>query len=555
MTQSQALDILKMGKNVFLTGSAGTGKTYVINQYIDWLKQHGVAVAITASTGIAATHIKGQTIHSWSGLGIKDNLSEWDIDNLSQKEYLVKRWQSVQVLIIDEISMLSGDIFDSLDRLARAMKQDDEPFGGMQLVVVGDFYQLPPVGRGSNRPAYAFQSDAWRNSGIHSCYLQKSHRQDDDALLNILNSIRSGNFDESIYTTLGEQDEITVDDVQATRLYTHNVDVDEINNQELEKLDTDMHVFDMITTGAKKHIENITKGLLTPQRLGLKEGALVMFVKNNYEEGYVNGTLGTITEIRDGLPVVGTHDGRDIHVRHESWSIENDNGKVLAEVRQIPLRLAWAITVHKSQGMTLDAAEIDLSKAFTPGQGYVALSRVKSLSGLKLHGINQNALMMDPAVHDIDGMFQSGSEKLARRLDITPADKLKKIQDDFVVSVGGELDTKKVAKKKTDKKKSTYELTLELIGKKMDLKQMADERGCTTGTIVNHLQKLLDLGKIKHADIKQIRPDDKKIKKSMSELKNIIEDDPAIGLTALKKMFDDQFSFDELKVMMLFAGE
>ena len=190
MIQKEALDILKAGKNVFLTGPAGSGKTHTINSYIEHLKAHGIGVALTASTGIAATHIGGVTIHSWSGMGIKDYLSDPDVEALSEKKYLMDRYKNTKVLIIDEISMMSNTMFDSLDRLCRFMKGNFEPFGGMQIVLSGDFFQLPPIAKPGDKTSFVFDSKAWKESDIRVCYLETQFRQDDSSLSAVLSEIR-----------------------------------------------------------------------------------------------------------------------------------------------------------------------------------------------------------------------------------------------------------------------------------------------------------------------------------------------------------------------------
>lgn len=550
MTQKQALDILKMGHNVFLTGAPGTGKTYVVNEYIEYLEDHDINVAVTASTGIAATHIGGQTIHSWSGVGIRDNLSEWDIEAMLEKKYLWNRFDTTDVLIIDEVSMLSAGILDSLDRLAQAMRRNHEPFGGMQIVLVGDFFQLPPIGNAET--LYAFQADVWRTANIHVCYLEKSFRQDEGALWYLLQQIRNQDVDEDTHMTLSDAQEFRMSDVEPTRLYTHNADVDAINEQKLAELSTPMRVFSADERGTKKNIESLKKSLLAPEKLRLKEGALVMFVKNNLEKGYVNGTMGYIVDLDDDQIIVETYDGRRINVEAESWSVTNDDGKVLAEVIQLPLRLAWAITVHKSQGMTLDAAEIDLSKCFVPGQGYVALSRVRTIEGLKILGYNRNALAIDPNVFHHDSKMKESSEQIKRRLSVTDDSKLQQRHEDFITKSGGSLEKKK--KKKKNRKQSTQSLTGELALQKMSISEMAAERDLTEQTIFNHLQTLRDNGELTIADIEYLRPDRDTFDNDVLRVQTAMHKASDDKLSTLKHdLLDDQYSYDDLKLIMLFC--
>src|ERR1700733_9868043 len=421
MTQSEALDILKMGKNVFLTGPAGSGKTHVVNAYVQYLKSHAVDVAVTASTGIAATHIGGMTIHSWSGLGIRDTLTDYDIDDLMQRQYLYRRFEKTKVLVIDEVSMLHQHRLDLIEWICRQMKHNDAPFGGMQIVLCGDFFQLPPVTRGEvSESQFAYKADVWESSKFTVCYISEQHRQKDAAYLAILNQIRENNVTQKtvdlLKTRLGKEPENGMENgnssavPESTKLFTHNIDVDAINNRYLDLIKTPSKKYEMIWKGSSGLAETLKKSCLSPENLILKVGARGMFTKNQMEGGYVNGTLGVVEDFNNfGDPIVKTTSGMTFHVSPQSWKIEEE-GKTKAEISQLPLRLAWAITVHKSQGMSLDAMEGDLSKSFVRGMGYVALSRVRSLSGMKLLGLNDMALQVDAGVLEKDLEFQELSE-------------------------------------------------------------------------------------------------------------------------------------------------
>lgn len=413
MTQKEALNILKLGHNVFLTGAAGSGKTYLLNQYIKYLRDNNIPVGITASTGIAATHMGGTTIHSWAGMGIKDDLHERDLAELFKRPYLRKRFLNTKVLIIDEISMLHAHRLDLVDKICRAFKQNSIPFGGMQVIMCGDFFQLPPVSKkGEPEAEFVVSSRIWREMDPMICYLEEQYRQDDRALLRVLNDIRNNEVSEMTVEYLSERlDQPTKGYAKPTRLFTHNADVDAINQKHLAELPGEGKEFIMNWRGNFSLVETLKKTCLSPESLVLKVGAQVMFVKNNYEAGYVNGTLGEVIGFdKDDHPIVRTFDGDEIPVKRESWEIKEDDVEKAA-IAQFPLRLAWAITVHKSQGMSLDAAEIDLSRSFLPGMGYVALSRVRSLSGLKLMGMNQMALQVNPEVAELDRKFVAKSNE------------------------------------------------------------------------------------------------------------------------------------------------
>lgn len=420
MRQAQALSVLLSGVNVFLTGAPGAGKTYVLNEFVKRARKRGKTVAVTASTGIAATHLNGTTIHSWSGLGIRDSLSQHDLDWLGANERLKKRYNATDILVIDEVSMLHGVRLDMVNAACKLLRQNDQPFGGMQVVLVGDLFQLPPVSVGREVFDFAHLSSAWQELAPHICYISEQHRQTEDGLLNLLTALRSGDFEESHLELLNTRKGQDSHGVTVTRLYTHNRDVDSINNRHLQALQVDSKTYSMATKGAQAKVEQLIKSVLAPDKLQLKQGAEVMFVANNFAEGFVNGTRGQIIGFSETWPLVRLHDNdRIIKVEPHTWSL-NEDGRVRAEVSQLPLRLAWAITIHKSQGMSLDAAEIDLSQAFTPGMGYVALSRVRSLDGVFLLGLNPTALLLHPDIYEFDRMLKQDSAGLAARTQDVP---------------------------------------------------------------------------------------------------------------------------------------
>ena len=558
MKQKDALKILKAGKNVYLTGAAGSGKTHTLNEYISYLKNRGVSVAITASTGIAATHIGGTTIHSWSGAGINDNLDEQAVERLVQKEYLYKKFEKAKVLIIDEVSMLSSRLFDSVERICRAMKRSGEPFGGMQVVLSGDFFQLPPIAREGGKADFIHSSDAWGKMDIRVCYLDEQFRHKDSSLENVLNEMRKGDLSSASKNKLMEiceNNSASLKPIFPTRLYTHNVDVDAENERELEELEGKARVYEMSSSGKSHVADSLKKGILAPETLRLKKKAVVMFVKNAFDEGYVNGTLGTVEDFdNNGMPIVRTFSGDKIFVNQAEWTVEED-GKVLAKVEQLPLRLAWAITVHKSQGMSLDSAEVDLSKAFVPGQGYVALSRLRSFAGLSLRGLNDMALTMHPRAMEIDERLLSESAKWEKVLERFDDKEMNGMHITFLKKVGGIIDEKEIAKntiKNKEKKEmfkektSTYEKTLLLVSGKLSLAEIAKKRGMTLGTIISHLEKLkaknsslnLDAYKPKEKDLKIISEAFKKSKETK--------------ISPVYSALGGRYSYEELRLARLF---
>ncbi len=509
MQQSTALTILKTGANVFLTGEPGAGKTFVVNEYIAWLEACGINVAVTASTGIAATHIGGMTIHSWSGLGARDELTHRDLDQIASREPVVKRVKKAKVLIIDEISMLDGKLLDMVNAVARTIRQSSEPFGGLQVIVVGDFFQLPPVTRMGNQMRYAFESRGWEDARFLTCYLSEQHRQEDELFLGLLSAIRRNEVDEDHFTLLKEQTDIGYEGIEPTRLFTHNADVDVVNATKLAELKGHKASFTMSGQGNKTLVEALVKSCLSPERLELKVDAMVMCTKNNFEAGYVNGTLGRVVafDTTEGYPVIETAEGRQITIKPTSWSVAEDK-KVLAEVTQVPLRLAWAITVHKSQGMSLDAAEVDLSKAFVFGQGYVALSRVRTLMGLKMLGMNPSALNVDPKVVTMDARFKQAADDADTAFKAMDEDEVTKMHEQFVAASGGKLPTGPIVKSvkgfERVKKESTLVETHRLLREGKTPAEIAKVREVAESTIWTHIEKLLEEGVLLTSDLKHL---------------------------------------------------
>lgn len=565
MTQADALSIMKMGKNIFLTGGAGSGKTYVLNSYISYLRDHEINVAITASTGIAATHIGGMTIHAWSGMGIRESLSDWDIELLEEKKYLWDRYDKVKVLIIDEISMLSGTFLDTLDRVCRAFKrQPGVAFGGIQIIVCGDLFQLPPVTKRDEKVSQVIDSQVWNNMSLVTCYLTEQHRQDDDAFTEILNAIRKNTINEFHLEALQDRlREYDADDFESiTKLFTHNADVDAINQEALAGISEEEFIYEMTSKGKENLVETLKKSCLAPQVLRLKIGAEVMFVKNNIEAGYVNGTRGTVIDINEmDLPVVKTLAGREVIVDTETWAVE-DNGKILASISQIPLRHAWAITVHKSQGMSLDAAVVDLSKSFAYGMGYVALSRLRTLKGLHLVGFQESALSVDPRILSIDKQLQQNSDRAGARLKEFTKEALQKAHEEFIVASGGVITVKKKGKKDKEIKeklsnRKTHETTYDMLQSGMSLLQIVSERDLQLGTILEHLQKCKDSGKSLR-DFPQLSVDSEllaRVREAHEVLRNDNEPLLDMKLTPIKRYLDKSGyddSFDDIKLARLF---
>ena len=415
MDQELALAILLSGRSALLTGAAGTGKTHLLNTFIAQARKRGKKVSVTATTGLAATHLGGNTIHSWSGIGVNDHLPNNFFERLSKTRRDVI--SKTDVLIIDEISMLHDFRLDMIDKVLRTVRENDQPFGGIQLVMSGDFFQLPPVNRPNEQGGgFVVYSDAWQELRPAVLYLERQYRQNDEQLLEILTALRTGDVRRRHVEALLARTKIEPPDGDITELHTVNVDVDDINIQKLAELPGEERSYQQTTTGSKIYVENLQRSVLAPENLVIKLGALVMAVKNSPQKLYANGSIGTVVDFEPltEYPVVEFRDGRRVTMVPDIWELR-DGERKRASISQVPLRLAWAITVHKSQGMTLDAAKIDLRKAFVEGMGYVALSRVRDLDNLYLYGINRRALEVSPDALAIDEVLRQASRESVER--------------------------------------------------------------------------------------------------------------------------------------------
>ena len=554
MTQKEALAILKTGANVFLTGEPGSGKTHTVNSYVAYLREHGIEPAITASTGIAATHIGGMTVHSWSGIGVNNQLSSENLVLIAGRNKVRKRVSTAKVLIIDEVSMLSGSTLSMVDAVCRKIRESVMPFGGLQTVLVGDFFQLPPISRDGQKISFAYESDSWQRLNSKVCYLTEQYRQDDPVFLSALSAIRINRCGEEARASLAgrmRKNKDVPEDIP--KLFPHNADVDRINAEKLARLPGKPFSFSMEAHGAKSLVEFLKKSCLSPEVLELKIGAAVMCTKNSREGKFVNGTLGTVTgfDKMRGYPIVLTRGGRKIFAEPMEWTLE-EGGKIQARVAQIPLRLAWAITVHKSQGMSMDAAAMDLSQAFEYGQGYVALSRVRQLSGLYLLGLNERALEVHPEVLAKDVHFRSESEKTREAFRTMNQEELLSAHTNFIRVCGGNIAVRSVISHQSQNV-STYDITRTLALQNMSLEEIAKERNVTTGTIISHLEKLVAEKRIDPSrELLRLKPQQARFEKIKTAFEAVHRKEGKLLLSPAREMLGDDFSFEELRSVRLF---
>lgn len=578
MTQDEALKIIKTGANVFLTGEPGSGKTHTVNAYVRYLREHGIEPAITASTGIAATHIGGMTIHSWSGIGVKSRITDYDLEIIGEKERVVKRVLNTKVLIIDEISMLAKDTLDAVERVARYLRRSDEPFGGLQVILVGDFFQLPPIEKRDYQKEmeefeeptlllgekkintgglFAYNSNAWQRLSPVTCYLSEQHRQEDETFLKTLSAIRTGSVGEEHMERLKERCVETWPE-QVTKLFPHNADVDRINQTELSKLQKDERVYKMEGRGVPLLVEGLKKSCLSPEILSLKIGAKVMFTKNSPDYSFVNGTTGEVVGYSSatGYPIIKKKNGKNVEAMPMEWSV-SDGNKILAQIVQVPLRLAWAITVHKSQGMSLDAAVIDLRSAFEYGQGYVALSRVRSLAGLYLLGFNDRALLVHPDVLSEDAYFRNVSIEARDTFGTVPDEELATLHRNFIKASGGSVEAGAAIRKPISAKKKgdTLTETKALVLKKLALEEIAKQRGLVLGTVISHLEQLADKKEINpERDIPQMRPEKEIFEKIKKAFLEVHKKTGEAKLAPVYSKLKGEFDFETLRLARLFLN-
>jgi ATP-dependent DNA helicase PIF1 len=418
--QAAAKAALDEGANVFLTGVAGTGKTRTLNA---WLRgRDPVEYAVTASTGIAATHLNGQTVHRWSGCGVGSKSAETLASEWWWREKVMPHIAAAKALVIDEVSMLDGMMFELIESLCKKARGNLGPFGGLQVVLVGDMGQLAPV-EGEDK-GFAFETDAWWDADVRMIELKRVMRQQDVEFARVLHSVRDGTLDPEGYNILARRlNAYDPEENGAVRLMTHNGQVDQVNQVHLARIAGDDRLFKAYERGEGEHVEWLEKNCLSPRELRLKIGARVMATKNSGSGAFVNGHLGYVVGYQEdsldpAVIVQFDHMDEPMHVLRETWErkqVVTEKGrtfeKTLAMRVQFPLRLAWAITVHKSQGMTINRVSVDLARCFAPGQAYVALSRARTLEGLNIESWKGPASII---VHPTVSKFVRGAYVLPK---------------------------------------------------------------------------------------------------------------------------------------------
>ncbi|XP_011499920.1 PREDICTED: ATP-dependent DNA helicase PIF1 [Ceratosolen solmsi marchali] len=406
--QSRILQCVLSGKNIFFTGSAGTGKSFLLKKIVSALPPD--VTMVTASTGVAACHIGGITLHQFAGIGLGMGTME-RCKQIVSKSVAGTNWRKIKHLIIDEISMVDGDYFDKIEAVARFVRNSEKPFGGIQLILCGDFFQLPPVSKRDEKVKFCFQSQAW-NKCIHINFeLRTVHRQTDQKFINILNKVRVGQVTDEISEVLKStsKQKIEIGGILATRLCSHINEANEINETQLNKLSGISKVY-MAQNSDESMMKILDQQLSVPNKLILKVGAQVMLLKNlNVNKGLVNGARGVVVQFEDDIPVVHFRTSSNYKVKMEKWSIKVAGGAIVYR-KQIPLKLAWAFSIHKSQGLTLDCVEMSLARVFDAGQAYVALSRAQSLQTLRVLDFSAQQVWANKEVLNFYKKFQKQIE-------------------------------------------------------------------------------------------------------------------------------------------------
>ena len=404
--QQQAFDIICKGKNIFITGPGGCGKTHLIKHIYNHFNLRK-NIAITSTTGTSAILIDGSTLHSYLGIGLGNDDAGSLYMKIKKNTKIRRRWEELDILVIDEVSMLSPTLFDKLEQIARVIRRSECPFGGIQIILSGDFYQLPVVGE---TDAFCFDAKSWKSCIKNIVYLTENFRQSDPIFLKCLNEIRVGNISDETYNILKSRVNVPLHNelgIKPTKIYSLNRDVDIDNENELDKLvleneNLEFYEYKLEYQVFKDNIHNveekISKKCVAPYNLQLCIGAQVMLLYNiDLENKLVNGSRGVITRFVENFPEVLFLNGVKQIITEQTWEIY-DGKELIISCTQVPLRIAYSITSHKSQGLTIDYAIVDLDNIFENGQAYVALSRVRSLEGLSIRNLKKIKVKAHPKV-------------------------------------------------------------------------------------------------------------------------------------------------------------
>lgn len=383
LTNSQrlALEILKSKDNCFVSGAAGTGKSYLIDYYRRYFAPN---VPIVASTGMAALLVSGRTFHSFFGIGLMNQDLKTTLENVKKNFPLIRRIKNTQQIVIDEVSMLPGLALEYASEICKQIKQNEQPFGGIRVIITGDFFQLPPVTM--VKPIdWAFKSPVWQELNLKPVLLNEFMRTTELDFLRNLNEIRFGNISTEVREFLNQKiSNIDLNQFEGTRIFSRKNEVDEYNKKRLALIPSPVITLKTIYSGKPEHIERLKKNLVFSDKIELKKDALVMIRINDPKGQFVNGSLGTVESILIDKVIIELLSGEIVSLPTHKFELKDGDNRTLAVAENFPITLAYAITIHKSQGSTIDRAVMDLKRLWEPGQAYTALSRLKSSEGLFL---------------------------------------------------------------------------------------------------------------------------------------------------------------------------
>lgn len=396
--QTKVLKALLSNKgNLFITGAAGSGKSHVIKLFREIKKATNEQVPMVASTGAAAILVNGVTFNSYFGLGIMAGGMDMTIESALRNRGVCERIVYTDTVIIDEISMISGTTFEAANRLCQQVRQNKKFFGGIRVIAVGDFFQLGPYTE-DDQSDWIFDSKAWKSSKIKTLELTTIMRTTDKKFLDILSKVRHGKVDVNVKKFLNQKVVKNLKSFDGPRIFSRNHEVDAYNLEQLKTLETPLIQSKTLYVGEDFAVNKLKEQLVVGENILLKKGALIMMRVNNFQEGFINGTIGHIVGITPDVLTIKKLDGTIIHVKKHIFEFLNGNGEVIAKAKNFPLTLAWAITIHKSQGASLDKALISLDRLWLHGQAYTALSRLKSSQGLYITKWDKSSFIVDKKV-------------------------------------------------------------------------------------------------------------------------------------------------------------
>ncbi len=477
--QEKALDILQRQGNVFLTGAAGTGKSFLLDHYLRGKSSEDFP--IVASTGAAAVIVGGRTFHSFFGLGIMEGGLEATITRAMRSKKLMRRLQRACCVVIDEVSMLSGSTLGVAETIARMARNSSEPWGGLRIIAVGDFAQLPPIAADSAAKDWAFLHPVWQQSDFSPALLTTVMRTQDLSFLEILNFVREGVVNDRVRAFLDERTTGFSEEEEGTRLYPHRAQAEQYNLLRLQALPETVHTFRTEYIGDDRYVDSAKRVIPIPDTLLLKTGALIMMRKNDMsgEFRYVNGSLGHVRSFSEDALHVCLLSGEEIDVVKEKFSSLDGDGNEVVAAWNFPVTLAWATTIHKAQGASLDRMIVDLHRLWEPGQAYVALSRVRSGAGLRIERWSPESIRAERLVTSFyDGLSEQATKYKPQPFYEPPAP-----------SPEEEKKTKKRSMSQSERLRRTKQLLEDGAG----ISLIAEACSVTQSTVLNYIEKLIAL--------------------------------------------------------------